>query len=324
MDETLVFFFPACRESFIIRNLIDCKVYLLDYTSEVEVTNCRNCQIFIGPVDGPAIFDGNTNCTVSVACQQFQAKGTENSSFSLYCATGPSLSNCSQIILSCWNGSYPGLKEHFAAANLDPTKNRWYQVYDASTTEGNVPNFQIVSQPSTPWDVPIEGSTASSENPVPFSAPDQQGTNVLGNFVPQNDVQNISDAFDHSPFPGENGDELNVKSTHELPSAAEDAAHRLETRLASQTREESDRRSEIQMAAAKYLEEFYAKRKENMEKRTAKHMNHSKDNSGEDVPNGETIWQRTVSLIDFNMPRPNGADLSRFKSVLLSCAGNKA
>jgi hypothetical protein len=37
---------------------------------------------------------------------------------------------------------------------------------------------------------------------------------------------------------------------------------------------------------------------------------------GETGPEGSNVWERTISMIDFNMSRPSGADLSRFKSVL--------
>ena len=36
------------RESFVLKNLTDCSVYLLDYSGEVEVSNVVNSQIFIG------------------------------------------------------------------------------------------------------------------------------------------------------------------------------------------------------------------------------------------------------------------------------------
>lgn len=36
------------RESFVLKNLTDCSVYLLDYSGEVEVSNVINSQIFIG------------------------------------------------------------------------------------------------------------------------------------------------------------------------------------------------------------------------------------------------------------------------------------
>lgn len=79
-------------------------------------------------MDGPAIFDGCTNCQVAVACQQFQAKSCAQIEFGLYCATQPSLSGCTGITIGCWAGAYPGLSAHFAAANLDPKANNWNKV----------------------------------------------------------------------------------------------------------------------------------------------------------------------------------------------------
>jgi transposase len=37
-----------------------------------------------------------------------------------------------------------------------------------------------------------------------------------------------------------------------------------------------------------------------------------------DGPQGDTEWEKAISLINFGFPRPNGSDLSRFKSVLFS------
>lgn len=83
-------------------------MYLLDFTSEVEVTDCKNCKIFIGkqvkqisrsetslckpsltalyagPVDGPAIFNNCNSSQVTVACQQFQAKNCQDIEFGEY------------------------------------------------------------------------------------------------------------------------------------------------------------------------------------------------------------------------------------------------
>ena len=38
------------RESFVLKNLTDCTVYLLDYSGEVEVTDVTGSHIFIGAV----------------------------------------------------------------------------------------------------------------------------------------------------------------------------------------------------------------------------------------------------------------------------------
>ena len=49
----------------------------------------------------------------------------------LYCATRPTIQDCSSVRFSCWMGAYPTLSGHFAAANLDPQSNMWDKVRPA-------------------------------------------------------------------------------------------------------------------------------------------------------------------------------------------------
>lgn len=49
----------------------------------------------------------------------------------LYCATRPTIQDCSSVRFSCWMGAYPTLSGHFAAANLDPQSNMWDKVQPA-------------------------------------------------------------------------------------------------------------------------------------------------------------------------------------------------
>ena len=93
---------PNDSESLTLRDLSNCSVYVLDHSSEVEASNCRDCQIFVGPVDGAAIFDSCEGCTVAVASQQFQARGCEDVEFGLYCATAPTVRGCKGVKVGCW------------------------------------------------------------------------------------------------------------------------------------------------------------------------------------------------------------------------------
>lgn len=77
-------------------------MYVLDHSSEVEASNCRDCQLFVGPVDGAAIFDSCSGCTVAVASQQFQARGCSDVDFGLYCATAPTVRSCKGVRVGCW------------------------------------------------------------------------------------------------------------------------------------------------------------------------------------------------------------------------------
>ena len=127
---------------------------------------CVNCTIFIGPVDGPAIFKDCSNCQVAVASQQFQAKGCHDCSFGMYSATGPTLSQCTRICISPWCGSYSHLDAHFQSANLDPNKNQFSNVYDASQDDGAVPNFTVLLEAGAPWIVSDKGEYTTESSSV--------------------------------------------------------------------------------------------------------------------------------------------------------------
>lgn len=313
------------RESFSLRDLTDCSVYLLDYTSEVEVTNCNNCQIFIGPVDGPAIFDSCNNCKVAVACQQFQAKGCNGCDFGIYCATGPTLSGCSSIKISYWTGAYPGLNQHFALANLDPTKNQWNRVYDASATNDGPPNFVIVqdSQPQ-PWEVEIEGASSQpAENPVPSGLIATSSSTAGG--VPSNPNPNAnandnqwdrSAPIDLGEVAFENGHTGLTENQSAVNAGVRDA---LQQRLAAQANEEAEKKAATQAAAEAFLQQFYERRNAARDSRIAQGRDElARRGSAEAGPEGSSQWERAISMIDFNAVRPGGADLSRFKAVLFA------
>ncbi len=278
-------------------------------------------------MDGPAIFDACQNCNVAVACQQFQAKGCTDCAFGLYCATVPSISGCSSIKVSRWSGAYAGLNSHFAAANLDPTKNQWNKIYDGSAVNDQPPNFVLNEDAAEPWEVAVEGAEGPAENPVPGPVAAAAAVDDISNGL-----QNASLDSANVAFPSENGND-NSNSGEANPSAADAAASydyeppatevardQLQERLSSQAREESDKRAAAQAAAARYLEEFYQKRNASRDARIAQGRDElARRGSTEAGPEGESLWEQAISMVDFNAARPGGTDLSRFKSVLFAC-----
>lgn len=343
-------------EGFVIRGLQDCSVFVLDYSSEVEVSDCVNCQIFIGPVDGPAIFSGCSNCQVAVACQQFQAKACERIEFGLYCATQPSLSGCRDIRIGVWRGAYPGLAAHFGAANLDPSANHWSKVYDASEgaeeggggaaagAEGG-PNFSLVEGGGW-WEVPLEGA-GPCENPVPgpggaayapaaaAAAPAEAEAPPLGAAdlaaAPAAENGHHQGPHDEDLFGGGGAAAAAAVAAPAVPSGmldppaagehprVADAKAALQARLAEQARAEGEGKAALSAAAAQYLETFYQKRTAARDERIRAGRAALEGKAGPEAgPQGANEWERTVSMIDFALARPSGADLARFKSVLLA------
>ncbi|KAL3155130.1 hypothetical protein ABBQ38_011187 [Trebouxia sp. C0009 RCD-2024] len=335
-------------ESFVLKSLTDCTVYLLDYTSEVEVTDCKNCKIFIGPVDGPAIFNNCNSSQVTVACQQFQAKNCQDIRFGIYCCTQPSITGCSKIRIGCWMGAYPTLTAHFAAANLDPQANLWDKVYDISAEDGAQQSFEFV-QSAHYWEVPISGQ-GPPENPVPAAdgstfqagnggggggsaAADSNGNHDFGGALESshsavfggtgggsfgNSGGGFGGGFGNAPM--ENGNTSTPAagggSDGENPKAAA-VREQLRKRLGEQEEKERATKTELVQKAASYLEQFY-------ERRSASRSQREKDNREAESmltvagPKGDTEWERALDYVNFGFTRPNGSDLSRMKGLLFS------
>jgi len=189
-----------------------------------------------------------------------------------------------------------------------------------------------------PWEVTIEGADGPAENPVPGPVLAAPVDNTLGVNDISNGLQNASLDPVNAVFPSENGNNNDNNAgaaegtTTQNPSAADAAAgydyeppstevarDQLQERLSAQAREEADKRAAVQAAAARYLEDFYEKRNSSRDARIARGRDElARRGSSEAGPEGESVWEQAISMVDFNAARPDGVDLSRFKSVLFA------
>lgn len=152
-------------------------------------------------------------------------------------------------------------------------------------------------------------------------------------FEDQNDVQPPQDYWPEAdaedfaaPAPIElDGVEVAVAPPPAPASPAEAAEHPALTtareaqrqRLAEQDRAEAEQKAATQQKAAEYLQAFYEKRASAKEARIQEGREALAASGGRDAelgPVGDTPWERTVSLLNFNASK---SDLGRFKSVLL-------
>ncbi|KAK9809780.1 hypothetical protein WJX73_005743 [Symbiochloris irregularis] len=323
-------------ENVVIKDLEDCEVYILDFSSLVEVTDCTRCKIFIGPVDGSAIFQGVTSSAIAVAAQRFQVKNSQDLDIGLYCATKPEVESCSDIRISCWMGAYPGLNSNFQQAHLDPKANQYHQAFDLGGDDFGA-GFTLVEAVEY-WEPPV-GGLSPPENPVPapdgtlYAAP--AGAN--GSIPSENGGLSLTGGTG-AGTQGTTGTPLSVGSgggglfspSSTGPVAVEGdhpkvaaMKEKMQQRLQQQENTEREAKEKLADAANQHLESFYQRRQSQVAQRSKDNRSGSAaTGDGSQNVEGSTPWEKTVNLINFNFLRASAADKARFKTVLFSAKAN--
>ena len=57
---------------FMIKDLENCSVYLLDHTAQIQVDRCKNTKFYIGPIKSSIFIRNCDKCEVTVCCSQFR------------------------------------------------------------------------------------------------------------------------------------------------------------------------------------------------------------------------------------------------------------
>ena len=57
---------------FMIKDLENCTVMLLDHTAQIQVDRCKNTKFFIGPVKASLFIRNCDSCEVTVCCSQYK------------------------------------------------------------------------------------------------------------------------------------------------------------------------------------------------------------------------------------------------------------
>ena len=53
---------------FMIKDLENCTVLLLDHTAQVQVDRCNNCKFYLGPIKASIFFRNCDKCEITVCC----------------------------------------------------------------------------------------------------------------------------------------------------------------------------------------------------------------------------------------------------------------
>ena len=127
---------------FMIKDLKDCVVQLLDHTGQIQVDRCEGCTFFIGPIKSSLFIRDCKNCNVHVACSQFRCRDLYDSKVYLFASNDPIIESSNNLTFYPYNVTYPKLREHATAADLPIAENKWDLIFDF-TKKKSGSNFSI-------------------------------------------------------------------------------------------------------------------------------------------------------------------------------------
>ena len=140
---------------FMIKDLENCTVMLLDHTAQITVDRCKNTKFYIGPIKASIFFRDCSDCEITVSCSQFRCRDLKNSKLWLYTPNDPIVESSSDLIFAPYNFKYPLLRQHVDKAELigeftdddgvvQKKVNKWSQIYDFTKREDDALNFKLL------------------------------------------------------------------------------------------------------------------------------------------------------------------------------------
>ena len=140
---------------FMIKDLENCTVMLLDHTAQITVDRCKNTKFYIGPIKASIFFRDCSDCEITVSCSQFRCRDLTNSKLWLYTPNDPIVESSSDLIFAPYNFKYPLLRQHVDKAELigeftdddgvvQKKVNKWSQIYDFTKREDDALNFKLL------------------------------------------------------------------------------------------------------------------------------------------------------------------------------------
>lgn len=281
-------------KDFVLEQLQDCVVYVLDHTSQVQVDDCVNCKIVIGPCSGSIFIRDCSDCEIVTASRQLRTRDCKDLLLSVYCATQPSIETSIRLTFFPWAATYPELTSHFEAAGLDPSKNNWHKVYDFNGKDdlGDV-HFTVESERRFPWVVNLNTSEPGFEGTqeVLYQAEEAvvQQDNPSGVWPTQQahqfEIELSSEPEGELP--------LEAPTSDGSPDACKKWAAANQQRLKEVHDKETAAKQELKASAKHILETFVEARKKKLA--STQHPGHGAV-GGEANPSGSG-WELVAALI---------------------------
>ena len=146
-DRTIVRYKGLEAQQMALDRLQGCTIKLFGMMDSVLVDDCYDCTFIIGPTTGSVMFRDCKNLKIAAACQQLRTRDCQDLQLYLYCNTDPVVETSFNIRFQTWNLAYPELKSLFAAARLNPARNRYQNVFDFNKGDESIPEPHFTVQP---------------------------------------------------------------------------------------------------------------------------------------------------------------------------------
>lgn len=133
---------------FMIKDLKNCTVFLLDHTAQIQVDRAENCTFYIGPIKASIFVRNSKNCKFTIACSQFRCRDLYSSELFLYTPNDPIIESSSGLAFAPYNFKYGLLHAHTLKADLlgdfvdddgvtQKKINKWAQIFDFTAADNN-------------------------------------------------------------------------------------------------------------------------------------------------------------------------------------------
>uniref|UniRef100_A0A7S0ZJL2 C-CAP/cofactor C-like domain-containing protein n=1 Tax=Timspurckia oligopyrenoides TaxID=708627 RepID=A0A7S0ZJL2_9RHOD len=134
--------------SITIRNVSDCKIYILGSgIRALRITKLSRSSLICAGISGSALLYECSSVQVRLAARQIRIHLSTQCSIYVLVPSGPIIEDCTFMKFAPYLVRYPDIDAHLRHADLDPNANRWNQVTDFSwmlSGSKQSPNWSIL------------------------------------------------------------------------------------------------------------------------------------------------------------------------------------
>lgn len=156
---------------FAISNCKNCEIYIFDHIAQIFVDDSQNCKVYIGPCKSSVFVRDCQDIELHSSSSQLRISDTKNIKAYVFAQSDPTLENTTGLVLAPYSFLFPGLKEHFEAAGLIPSEDKWSQVFDFTPSKDGTKNWTLMNplDYSGSFVKEIEGVEGDHSSPVPVA-----------------------------------------------------------------------------------------------------------------------------------------------------------